>query len=63
MGIKKIWVMMSIWMTNLEKETRPRNNFAEGGKLGEGGFRGVYKGLLSESNIEIAIKIVSKGSK
>ncbi|KAM4108860.1 hypothetical protein ACB094_03G077300 [Castanea mollissima] len=39
------------------------NNFAEGGKLGEGGFGGVYKGLLSESNTEVAVKRVSKGSK
>ena len=37
------------------------NNFAKGGKLGEGGFRGVYKGLLSESNVEIAVKRVSRG--
>uniref|UniRef100_A0A2N9ES55 non-specific serine/threonine protein kinase n=1 Tax=Fagus sylvatica TaxID=28930 RepID=A0A2N9ES55_FAGSY len=57
-----------------EKGTGPRrftypelihatNNFAESGKLGEGGFGGVYKGLLSESNIEVAVKRVSKGSK
>ena len=42
---------------------RATNNFTEGGKLGEGRFKGVYKGLLSESNIEVAIKRVSKGSK
>ena len=57
-----------------EKETGPRrftyrellnatNNFTEQGKLGEGGFGGVYKGLLSESNIEVAVKRVSRGSK
>ncbi|XP_075659924.1 L-type lectin-domain containing receptor kinase IX.1-like [Castanea sativa] len=57
-----------------EKGTGPRrftyrellnatNNFAERGKLGEGGFGGVYKGLLSESNVEVAVKRVSKGSK
>ena len=39
------------------------NNFTEQGKLGEGGFGGVYKGLLSESNIEVAVKRVSRGSK
>ncbi|XP_056161193.1 L-type lectin-domain containing receptor kinase IX.1-like [Syzygium oleosum] len=39
------------------------NDFAEKGKLGEGGFGGVYKGLLSESNTEIAVKRVSRGSK
>ncbi|KAM1091519.1 hypothetical protein ACFX13_019291 [Malus domestica] len=39
------------------------NNFAEGGKLGEGGFGGVYKGLLTESKTEVAVKRVSRGSK
>ncbi|XP_041020630.1 L-type lectin-domain containing receptor kinase IX.1-like [Juglans microcarpa x Juglans regia] len=43
--------------------THATNNFAEGGKLGEGGFGGVYKGFLSESSTEIAVKRVSKGSK
>ncbi|XP_062086905.1 L-type lectin-domain containing receptor kinase IX.1-like [Humulus lupulus] len=39
------------------------NNFSEEGKLGEGGFGGVYKGLFSESNTAVAVKKVSKGSK
>ncbi|PON98502.1 GPCR kinase [Trema orientale] len=43
--------------------SRATNNFSEEGKLGEGGFGGVYKGWLSESNIEVAVKRVSKGSK
>ncbi|XP_042993376.1 L-type lectin-domain containing receptor kinase IX.1-like [Carya illinoinensis] len=43
--------------------THATNNFDEGGKLGEGGFGGVYKGFLSESSTEIAVKRVSKGSK
>ena len=57
-----------------EKGTGPRsftnrelicatNNFTKGGKLGEGGFGGVYKGLLSESNVDVAVKRVSEGSK
>ncbi|XP_020239755.1 L-type lectin-domain containing receptor kinase IX.1 [Cajanus cajan] len=39
------------------------NNFAEEGKLGEGGFGGVYKGLVVNSNLEVAVKRVSKTSK
>ncbi|GMI68729.1 L-type lectin receptor kinase IX.1 [Hibiscus trionum] len=42
---------------------RATNSFAEDGKLGEGGFGGVYKGLLSDSNTEVAVKRVSRGSK
>ncbi|KAK4378531.1 hypothetical protein RND71_000393 [Anisodus tanguticus] len=38
---------------------RATNNFAEGQKLGEGGFGDVYKGLLKECNL----LRVSKGSK
>ncbi|KAH9712620.1 hypothetical protein KPL71_020109 [Citrus sinensis] len=43
--------------------SRATNNFAEAGKLGEGGFGGVYRGLLSDQNTEIAVKRVSRGSK
>ncbi|KAJ1406987.1 Serine/threonine-protein kinase, active site [Sesbania bispinosa] len=39
------------------------NSFAETGKLGEGGFGGVYKGFLGNPNHEIAVKRISKGSK
>ncbi|CAJ1940311.1 unnamed protein product [Sphenostylis stenocarpa] len=39
------------------------NNFAEEGKLGEGGFGGVYKGFIIDSNLEVAVKRISKGSK
>ncbi|KAL5564952.1 hypothetical protein UlMin_028116 [Ulmus minor] len=39
------------------------NSFAEEGKLGEGGFGGVYKGVLSESNTQVAVKRISRGSK
>ncbi|PON32375.1 GPCR kinase [Parasponia andersonii] len=42
---------------------RATNNFFDEGKLGEGGFGGVYKGLLRELNTEIAVKRVSRGSK
>jgi len=39
------------------------NNLAEEGKLGEGGFGGVYIGLLMDPNREITVKRVSRGSK
>lgn len=40
------------------------NGFDEKGKLGEGGFGGVYKGLLSKkTKMEVAVKRVSKGSR
>ncbi|KAK9012848.1 hypothetical protein V6N11_040880 [Hibiscus sabdariffa] len=42
---------------------RATNSFAEEGKLGEGGFGGVYKGLLNDSNTEVAVKRISRGSK
>ncbi|XWS39810.1 hypothetical protein CRYUN_Cryun18bG0086600 [Craigia yunnanensis] len=42
---------------------RATNNFAEEGKLGEGGFGGVYKGFLSSLNLSIAVKRFSKMSK
>ncbi|XP_073098909.1 L-type lectin-domain containing receptor kinase IX.1-like [Elaeis guineensis] len=38
-------------------------NFTEEGKLGEGGFGGVYKGVLHGSNLEVAVKRISRGSK
>lgn len=43
--------------------TRATNNFAEEGKLGEGGFGGVFVGLLTDPSREIAVKKISKGSK
>ncbi|XP_058191316.1 L-type lectin-domain containing receptor kinase IX.1-like [Rhododendron vialii] len=43
--------------------SRATNNFEEGQKLGEGGFGGVYRGFLRESNSYIAVKRISKGSK
>ncbi|KAL3621013.1 hypothetical protein CASFOL_035925 [Castilleja foliolosa] len=38
-------------------------NFSNEGKLGEGGFGGVYKGFLRETDSYIAVKRVSDGSK
>ncbi|CAL5438414.1 unnamed protein product [Camellia sinensis] len=42
---------------------RAIDNFAEEHTLGEGGFGGVYRGFLRESNSYVAMKRISKGSK
>uniref|UniRef100_A0A0A0K2P7 Protein kinase domain-containing protein n=1 Tax=Cucumis sativus TaxID=3659 RepID=A0A0A0K2P7_CUCSA len=39
------------------------NNFSQEGKLGQGGFGGVYKGFVTELNMEIAAKKISSTSK
>ncbi|KAI7992339.1 L-type lectin-domain containing receptor kinase IX.1, partial [Camellia lanceoleosa] len=49
-----------IWCGELFHAT---DNFAEEHKLGEGGFGGVYRGFLRESNSYVAVKRISKGSK
>lgn len=41
---------------------RATNNFSEEGKLGEGGFGGVYKGFLNDLHQFVAVKKVSKRS-
>ncbi|XP_022762392.1 L-type lectin-domain containing receptor kinase IX.1-like [Durio zibethinus] len=37
-------------------------NFSEEGKLGQGGFGGVYRGYLAEENTEIAVKKIASNS-
>ncbi|KAM5586128.1 L-type lectin-domain containing receptor kinase IX.1 [Rosa sericea] len=39
------------------------SKFAEGEKLGEGGFGGVYRGFIRELNLYIAVKRISKESR
>lgn len=46
-----------------KKLVHATNNFNDEEKLGQGGFGGVYRGLLRDSNSFIAGKRVSKGSK
>jgi serine/threonine protein kinase len=41
----------------------PRIIFNDEEKLGQGGFGGVYRGFLRDSNSFVAVKRVSKGSK
>ncbi|KAI7756125.1 hypothetical protein M8C21_009801 [Ambrosia artemisiifolia] len=45
------------------KLAQSTGNFAENEKLGEGGFGGVYKGFLKDSNTHVAVKRVSRSSK
>lgn len=42
---------------------RATNNFKDEKKLGEGGFGGVYKGFLKDTNSDVAVKRVSRWSK
>ncbi|KAF5179963.1 Lectin receptor kinase [Thalictrum thalictroides] len=39
------------------------NNFSDDRKLGEGGFGGVYRGVLNNTNMEVAVKRISRSSK
>ncbi|KAL2615344.1 hypothetical protein AAZX31_08G064200 [Glycine max] len=45
-----------------EELARATNNFARENKIGEGGFGAVYRGLIRELNIHVAIKKVSRRS-
>ncbi|XP_031494072.1 L-type lectin-domain containing receptor kinase IX.1-like [Nymphaea colorata] len=42
--------------------TAATNDFGEEGKLGQGGFGGVYRGILRDTNEVVAVKRYSKGS-
>lgn len=46
-----------------EELNEATNNFAEEGKLGEGGFGSVYLGILRQHSTKVAVKRVSRGSK
>ncbi|OMO92196.1 hypothetical protein COLO4_17802 [Corchorus olitorius] len=68
-GISLIWIIH-----DFEKGAGPRrfsyrdlvsatNNFSDDRKLGQGGFGAVYKGHLSDLDIDVAVKKISRGSK
>ncbi|XWS11177.1 hypothetical protein CRYUN_Cryun38cG0061400 [Craigia yunnanensis] len=68
-GISIIWIIH-----DLERGAGPRrisyrdlvlatNNFSDDRKLGQGGFGAVYKGHLTELDIDVAVKKFSRGSK
>ncbi|XP_073026838.1 L-type lectin-domain containing receptor kinase IX.1-like [Primulina eburnea] len=45
-----------------EELARGTDDFAEGLKVGEGGFGGVYRGYFKETDSYVAVKRISKGS-
>ncbi|BFG29160.1 hypothetical protein CerSpe_154340 [Prunus speciosa] len=45
------------------KLAQSTNNFDEGQKLGEGGFGGVYRGYITDLNLNVAVKRISSGSR
>ncbi|XWS11181.1 hypothetical protein CRYUN_Cryun38cG0061800 [Craigia yunnanensis] len=68
-GISLIWIIH-----DLERGAGPRrisyrdlvlatNNFSDDRKLGQGGFGAVYKGHLTELDIDVVVKKFSRGSK
>lgn len=63
-----------VYQDELEQGTGPRrftyhelaaatDGFSSGNKLGEGGFGSVYRGFLTDANLHIAVKKVSKSSR
>jgi len=46
-----------------KKLVHATNNFNDEEKLGQGGFGGVYRGFLRDSNTFVAVKRALKGSK
>ncbi|XP_050371599.1 L-type lectin-domain containing receptor kinase IX.1-like [Argentina anserina] len=67
-------VLYDLDAEDFEKGTGPRkfsynelvlatSDFAQGEKLGEGGFGGVYRGFIKDMNSYAAVKKISRGSK
>ncbi|XP_073107336.1 L-type lectin-domain containing receptor kinase IX.1 [Elaeis guineensis] len=72
-GKKEEMAIDSLIHDTFERGTGPRRysysvlvsatkSFSSEGKLGEGGFGEVYKGVLHDSKLEVAIKRISRGS-
>ncbi|KAK6945844.1 Serine-threonine/tyrosine-protein kinase, catalytic domain [Dillenia turbinata] len=51
------------WLLSLYSTGNQKKKIAEEEKLGKGGFRGLYRGLLPNTSIYIAVKKVARGSR
>ncbi|KAG7976511.1 hypothetical protein I3843_06G152700 [Carya illinoinensis] len=62
-GLVLVAGLASVLLVLWKRSGRDKEDDLHEEKLGQGGFGGVYKGFLRDSNFFVAIKRVSKGSK